>query len=78
MQLVSEIIKAVKDMAEKKYEGKSATKCVITVPSYFERKQRVQIEIAALKAGIECMQIIDSATAAVTAAGLNSSGDDDE
>lgn len=76
-QLVSEIIKAVKNMAEKKHEGKIATRCVISVPSYFEQEQKAQIETAALNAGLECMEIIDSAIAAVTAAGLLR-GEDDE
>ena len=76
-QLVSEIIKAVKNMAERKHEGKSATKCVISVPSYFEQEQKAQIEIAAFRAGLECMEIIDSAFAAVAAAGLHR-GEDDE
>ena len=76
-QLVSEIIKAVKGLAENKYEGKLAKKCVISVPSYFEDAQKTEIQTAATEANIEIMQFIDSASAAVRAAGAHL-GEDEE
>ena len=47
------------------------TKCVVTVPAYFNNKQRRATEEACKLAGLNCLKIINEPTAAAIACGLH-------
>ena len=52
------------------YLGEKITKCVITIPAYFNDGQRQATKDAATIAGLECIRIINEPTAAALANGL--------
>jgi molecular chaperone DnaK (HSP70) len=52
------------------YLGEKVTKCVITIPAYFNDGQRQATKDAATIAGLECIRIINEPTAAALANGL--------
>ena len=52
------------------YLKKKVTKCVITIPAYFNDGQRQATKDAAKIAGLECIRIINEPTAAALAYGL--------
>ena len=49
----------------------SVTKCVVTVPAYFNDLQRSATMAACEVAGLECVKILNEPTAAAIAAGLH-------
>jgi molecular chaperone DnaK (HSP70) len=63
------ILKEVKAGAELSL-GEMVTHAVITVPAYFEERQRHATLLAGREAGLEVLQIIDEPTAAAIAFGL--------
>ena len=62
------ILKQIRDDAEQAL-GESVTHAVITVPAYFEERQRKATADAGEKAGLKILQIIDEPTAAAIAFG---------
>ena len=52
--------------------GREVTKCVVTVPAYFNDTQRRATEEACEIAGLECVKILNEPTAAAIAQGLHS------
>ena len=69
-EIYTHIFKKIKQYSEK-YIGKQVKKAVITVPVYFNNKQREATVIAAKKAGLNIFKMIYEPTAAVIAYGLN-------
>lgn len=68
-EIASYILTELRSMAER-YLGESVTKAVITVPAYFNNKQRQATKDAASIAGIDVMRIINEPTAAALAYGF--------
>lgn len=70
VELSSEILKELKNIAEKKLNA-DVIKAVITVPAYFDEMQRQATKQAAALANIEVLRIINEPTSAALAYGLN-------
>ncbi len=68
-ELSSYLLAEIRAQAEK-YLGESVTKAVITVPAYFNNRQRQATRDAALIAGLEVLRIINEPTAAAIAYGI--------
>ncbi|MGI6394927.1 MAG: Hsp70 family protein [bacterium] len=75
-EISSFILTELRTIAEK-HLGKTVTKAVISVPAYFNNKQRQATKDAAHIAGIDVLRIINEPTAAALAYGF-SQGTDDE
>lgn len=71
-EISSYILTELRSTAEK-YTGETITKAVITVPAYFNNKQRQATKDAAAIAGIDVMRIINEPTAAALAYGFSKS-----
>ena len=71
-EISSYILTELRSTAEK-YVGETITKAVITVPAYFNNKQRQATKDAAAIAGIEVLRIINEPTAAALAYGFSKS-----
>ncbi len=71
-EISSYILTELRSIAEK-YTGETITKAVITVPAYFNNKQRQATKDAAAIAGIEVLRIINEPTAAALAYGFSKS-----
>jgi molecular chaperone DnaK len=71
VQVSAMILKQIKEDAEKKL-GEEVTHAVITVPAYFEERQRAATREAGQKAGFVVKKIIDEPTAAAIAFGVQS------
>ena len=71
-EISSYILTELRSTAEK-YVGETITKAVITVPAYFNNKQRQATKDAAAIAGIDVMRIINEPTAAALAYGFSKS-----
>lgn len=69
-EIVSFILMELKRMASQYLGDEMTNKVVITVPAYFNDKQRQSTKDAALIAGLECIRIINEPTAAALAYGL--------
>lgn len=69
------ILKEMKEAAEN-HIGKTVTSAVITVPAYFNEKQRQATKDAGKIAGLEVKRIINEPTAAALAYGLDKCKDD--
>jgi len=69
-QIGSMVLGKMKETAEG-FLGRSVSKAVITVPAYFNDKQRQATKDAGRIAGLEVMRIINEPTAAALAYGLN-------
>jgi len=70
-QLSAMILMKVHDVACRALEGAETTKCVITVPAYFDDTQRQATRDAARLAGLDVLRIINEPTAASLAYGLD-------
>ncbi len=70
-ELSALILMKVHDVACKALGGLETTKCVITVPAYFDDTQRQATRDAARLAGLEVLRIINEPTAASLAYGLD-------
>lgn len=68
-EIAALIIKHMKEIAEKGL-GEPVTKCVITVPAYFNDNQRLATKEACEIAGLETLRIINEPTAAALAYGF--------
>ena len=68
-EISAAILSKAKYMATE-YLKKKITKCVITIPAYFNDGQRQATKDAALIAGLDCIKIINEPTAAALAYGL--------
>ena len=66
----AEILKKMKETAEA-YLGEEVSHAVITVPAHFNDGQRTATKLAAEKAGLELLRIINEPTAAALAYGFN-------
>ncbi|MBO4712215.1 Hsp70 family protein [bacterium] len=71
-EISSYILTELRSIAEK-YVGETITKAVITVPAYFNNKQRQATKDAAAIAGIDVLRIINEPTAAALAYGFSKS-----
>ena len=71
-EISSYILTELRSTAEK-YIGETITKAVITVPAYFNNKQRQATKDAAAIAGIDVLRIINEPTAAALAYGFSKS-----
>jgi len=70
----AQIIKKLKEAAEN-YLGEKITEAVITVPAYFNERQRQATKDAGKIAGLEVKRIINEPTAAALAYGLDKKSD---
>lgn len=70
----SEILKYLKNLAER-FTGEEVESAVITVPAYFNNKQRQATKIAGELAGLNVSRIINEPTAASLAYGLDKNHD---
>ena len=70
-QLSALILMRVHDLACSAQEGIESTRAVITVPAYFDERQRQATRDAARLAGLEVLRIINEPTAASLAYGLD-------
>lgn len=68
-EISAAILTKAKFMASN-YLKKKITKCVITIPAYFNDGQRQATKDASIIAGLECIRIINEPTAAALAYGL--------
>lgn len=68
-EISAAILTKVKLMASK-YLKTKVTKCIITIPAYFNDGQRQATKDAATIAGLECIRIINEPTSAALAYGL--------
>ncbi|MEN3033674.1 MAG: molecular chaperone DnaK [Aquificaceae bacterium] len=66
----AQVLKKLKEAAEA-YLGEKITKAVITVPAYFNERQRQATKDAGALAGLEVLRIINEPTAAALAYGLD-------
>ena len=71
-EISSYILTELRSTAEK-YVGETVTKAVITVPAYFNNKQRQATKDAAMIAGIDVLRIINDHTASALAYGFSKS-----
>lgn len=69
-EITSFILTELRSLAEK-HLGETVSKAVITVPAYFNNKQRQATKDAAAIAGIEVLRIINEPTAAALAYGFS-------
>ncbi len=69
------VLKQLKRDAEARL-SEDVTKAVITVPAYFNDKQRASTRQAAELAGLEVLRLINEPTAAAIAHGLHNAGED--
>ncbi len=65
------ILARVKDDASRRLGNRPVTHAVITVPAYFNERQRAATRLAAEKAGLTVKKIIDEPTAAAVAFGMD-------
>jgi molecular chaperone HscA len=72
VELASLIFSKLKSVAEESLEGRVA-KAVITVPAYFDDRQKSAVKKSAKLAGIECLRLMSEPTAAGFAYGINNS-----
>lgn len=72
-QISAEILRKIKEDAEE-YFGEEIERCVITVPAYFNDKERKATENAGKIAGFDVERIVNEPTAAAMAYGMNESG----
>ncbi len=70
----AQVIKKLKEAAEN-YLGEKITEAVITVPAYFNERQRQATKDAGKLAGLEVKRIINEPTAAALAYGLDKKSD---
>ena len=63
---MAKVLEKIKQSAEKKCR-RSVTKCVITVPAYYNDLQKSQTLNAAKIAGLDCKRLICEPTAAAIA-----------
>lgn len=70
IQISADILKALIDSANAKIK-ENITKAVITVPAYFNDQQRQETKLAAEKAGIEVLRLLNEPTAAAIAYGFH-------
>lgn len=70
----AQILKKLKEAAEA-YLGEKITKAVITVPAYFNERQRQATKDAGKIAGLEVLRILNEPTAAALAYGLDKRSD---
>jgi len=68
------VLRKLKEAAEA-YLGEKVTKAVITVPAYFNERQRQATKDAGKIAGLEVMRILNEPTAAALAYGLDKKSD---
>lgn len=71
------ILKALKEAAEESLE-ESVTHAVITVPAYFDQRQKYATRVAGKLAGLKVMNIIPEPTAAALAYGINADSSDSQ
>ncbi len=76
-EISSYILTELRATAEKKM-GEPVSKAVITVPAYFNNKQRQATKDAALIAGLDVMRIINEPTAAAMAYGFSREDDEEK
>ncbi len=69
-EVSSLIIKKIKETAEQEM-GEEYKRCVITVPAYFNEKQREATTQAVKLAGLEVLRVINEPTAAAISYGVN-------
>jgi molecular chaperone DnaK len=70
----AQVLKKLKEAAEA-YLGEKITKAVITVPAYFNERQRQATKDAGKIAGLEVLRILNEPTAAALAYGLDKKSD---
>ncbi len=70
----AQVLKKLKEAAES-YLGEKITKAVITVPAYFNERQRQATKDAGKIAGLEVLRILNEPTAAALAYGLDKKSD---
>jgi molecular chaperone DnaK len=73
-EVAAQILKKLKEAAEN-YLGEKITEAVITVPAYFNERQRQATKDAGKIAGLEVKRIINEPTAAALAYGLDKKSD---
>ncbi|PAV64514.1 hypothetical protein WR25_27232 [Diploscapter pachys] len=69
-EVSAELLKAMKKYAEAHFGGKEVKKAVITIPAYFDQRQRAATERAARMAGLEVVRLLTEPTAAAIAFGI--------
>jgi len=69
-EISAKVLQKMKETAEK-YLGQEVKKAVITVPAYFNDRQRTETKNAGVIAGLEVERIINEPTAAALAYGLD-------
>lgn len=69
IDVATEVLKAIISKADKRYGV--INEATITVPAYFNQKQRTATRIAAERAGLKVVSIINEPTAAALAYGVN-------
>ncbi len=69
-QISAEILKALKQRAERALAGETAERVVITVPAYFNDGQRQATKDAGRLAGLDVVRLVNEPTAASLAYGL--------
>ena len=70
VQVSAKVLAKLKGAAEDKLNA-PVTKCVVTVPAYFNDLQRSATMVACDIAGLECVKILNEPTAAAIAACLH-------
>lgn len=73
-EIGAQVLKKLKEAAEA-YLGEKITKAVITVPAYFNERQRQATKDAGTIAGLEVQRILNEPTAAALAYGLDKQSD---
>jgi len=73
-EIGAQVLKKLKEAAES-YLGEKITKAVITVPAYFNERQRQATKDAGAIAGLEVQRILNEPTAAALAYGLDKQAD---
>lgn len=70
-QVSSEVLKKMRQIAEDHLGGETVDRAVITVPAYFNDKQRYATRVAAELAGLEVTRMINEPTAACLCYGMD-------
>ncbi len=77
VEVIAHILGHLRDVAEK-YLQQDVAHAVITVPAYFNDKERASIKDAARIVGLEVLRLVNEPTAAALAYGLQNNNNDNE
>lgn len=76
-EILKKIVQYAQTYQEEKGQRSRVTNAVITIPAYFNDKQRHATKVAASKAGLNCLELLPEPTAAAISYGFKPNGSDE-